>query len=459
MTLGWRMPDPALGAVAPVRPGVATALVTPALNPIVRWAFALLVFSIPFEFPERSFPVEIPTITAAIFLLATPLQLRACYARRPAALFWFALYLYAFAVSAAWNARHAAATDVNNASYGTEVTKLFALLLQVVLVFWAAYNLLQSPRVARFTLVVLALACTVRALLPVLGIARTSHAIWGGGERVTALGQNANNSAMILAAGFVALLGLQYRAERPLVRPRWLVAPIIALLGLSVVDTGSRGGIVALGAGLLPLMFSGARTLWLGVRNAVIAALAIGLVIFTAYQSDSVRRRFTEAVEGGALAGRERIYPSLLQMSRERPFIGWGPVNNKYELGLRLNERIFRRRDAHNVVLEVLSSTGLAGTIPFLAGLGLCCVGAWRARRGRQGMLPFALLLVVLAANMSGNWIASKLLWLVLAYGLASMSYGGGDASGLPPPAAVPTGRPTRAPTAERAVREGWRSR
>src|SRR2546426_8421459 len=67
-------------------------------------------------------------------------------------------------------------------------------------------------------------------------------------------------------------------------------------------------------------------------------------VVFTAYQSDSVRRRFTEAVEGGALAGRERIYPSLLQMSRERPLIGWGPVNNKYELGLRLNERIFRRR-------------------------------------------------------------------------------------------------------------------
>src|SRR5207249_5818883 len=103
---------------------------------------------------------------------------------------------------------------------------------------------------------------------------------------------------------------------------------------------------------LLPYMFSGARTLWLVVRNAVIAALAIGLVIFAAYRSDAVRRRFTESVEGGALAGRERIYPSVLQMSRERPLIGWGPVNNKYELGLRLNERIFSRRDAHNLVLE-----------------------------------------------------------------------------------------------------------
>ena len=459
MTLGWRVPSPALGSAVPVRPGVATALATPAINPIVRWAFALLVFSIPFEFPERSFPIEIPTITATVFLLTTPLALRACYARRPAALVWFLVYLYAFGVSAVWNARHAAATDVNNASYGAEVTKLFALLLQAVLVFWAAYNLFQSPRIARLTVVVLALACTIRALLPVVGIARTTHAIWGGGERVTALGQNANNSAMILAAGFVVLLGLQYGAERPLLRPRWLVAPILALLGLSVVDTGSRGGIVALGAGLLPFMFSGARTLWLVVRNAVIAALAIGLVIFAAYRSDAVRRRFTESVEGGALAGRERIYPSVLQMSRERPLIGWGPVNNKYELGLRLNERIFRRRDAHNLVLEVLSSTGLAGTIPFLAGLGLCCVGAWQARRGPHGILPLALLLVVLAANMSGNWIASKLLWLVLAYGLASVRYRGKDASGLPPPAAALARRPTPGRASDRAFREGWRSR
>src|SRR5439155_26549292 len=100
----------------------------------------------------------------------------------------------------------------------------------------------------------------------------------------------------------------------------------------------------------------------------------------------------------------------------------------------------------------VLSSTGLAGTIPLLAGLGLCCAGAWRARRGSHGILPLALLLVVLAANMSGNWIASKLLWLVLAYGLASMRYRGKDASGLPPPAAVLASRPTPGPP-DRAFR------
>ena len=59
------------------------------LNPIVRWTFYLLVFSIPFEFPDRSFPIEIPTITASLFLFATLLEPRSCYAKKPAALLCF----------------------------------------------------------------------------------------------------------------------------------------------------------------------------------------------------------------------------------------------------------------------------------------------------------------------------------------------------------------------------------
>src|SRR2546430_4868572 len=55
-------------------------------------------------------------------------------------------------------------------------------------------------------------------------------------------------------------------------------------------------------------------------------------------------------------------------MAAERPLVGWGPVNNKYELGIRLDERIHRRRDAHNLLLEVLTATGAFGAVPFLVG-------------------------------------------------------------------------------------------
>ena len=409
------------------------------LNTILRWMFLLLVASIPFEFPDRSFPIEIPTITAALFLLATLLQPSLCYGRKPAALFWFLGYLYAYGLAATLGGRDHIATDLITPDYWGQVVKQFLLILQVVLVFWAASNLLRSPPLARAMLTTLALASATFALLPVLGIARTAHTQWGGGERITALGQNANTSAMILSAGLVALVGVQYG---PLGRlPAWrraLTWPVMALLVVAVVDTGSRSGLLALGMGLTVFALGGAHTVWTRVRNAFVTAFALGLIIAVAYNSPLVRRRFEEAVEQRAFAGRERIYPALVQMFEERPLVGWGPVNNKYELGLRLDERIRRRRDAHNLILEVLTSCGLLGAVPFMAGIGLCVVAAWRARYRAHGTLPIALAMLLLLANMSGNWIASKLLWLVLAYALASLTY----ATLRSPPVARPAWSP-----------------
>src|SRR2546430_16676180 len=108
---------------------------------------------------------------------------------------------------------------------------------------------MRDEKIGREAMTVFALACVARAMLPVLGIARTARTEWGGGERITALGQNANNSAMILGAGLIALLALQYRLKRARVRHRWLVWPGVGLLRASVVDTGTRGGVVALGPG------------------------------------------------------------------------------------------------------------------------------------------------------------------------------------------------------------------
>lgn len=393
------------------------------INPVVRWMFLLLVFSIPFEYPDRSFPIEIPTLTSALFLCATVLQPKACYGRRPGAVLWFLVYLYMFTVGAVLNGRDAVATDLITPDYWAQVFKLFLLELEAVLVFWAAANLLRSPKLAREMLTTLAVACAILAVLPMLGIARTARVQWGGVERVTALGQNANTTAMILSAGLIGLVGLQYGLGRASAWRRALSWGVMGLIVVTVVGTGSRIALVALSVGFTVFALGSAQTVWAKARNALVTALALGCVVAVAYNTPVMRTRFEDAVEHGALAGRERIYPALVQMVAERPVIGWGPVNNKYELGLRLDERIRRRRDAHNLILEVLSASGLLGAVPFLVGLGLCTVAAWQARRRAHGMLAFALLTLVMTANMSGNWIASKLLWIVLAYGLASATY------------------------------------
>jgi len=375
----------------------------PRVQPVVRWALYLYVCSIPFEMPQRSLPVEIPTLVGCVFLLATLLDRRAAYGRIDLPLVSFAGYLWMFTVAAL----------VNLTSHEPYVLKFFLELLQVVLIFWTGANLMREEPVRVAALRAFALACGFRAALQVFGIARNEKALWTGGARMSALGQNANLSALILSCGLLAALALVNRQGR-----RWPAAvrwPIVVLIAIAVVQTGSRGGLLALSVGLLAIL-CGERTLWARVRNGVAALAALGVLGFAAYHSEGMRNRLFAAAESGQLAGRERIYPALLVMIRERPFVGWGPVENQVELERRLQDPGYVKRDAHNLLLELLTSTGVAGTIPFLIGLTACVRSAWRSRLGPAGALPSAMLVTMLTGTMSGTWIASKILWLVLAH-------------------------------------------
>jgi O-antigen ligase len=375
---------------------------------LLQGGFYLLIASIPFEYPERSIPLEIPTLTGAVFLLATLLHPRRCYGRAPAAVIWFGVYLIVFLL----------AMIAGGGEYVSPALSEFVVLLQGVLVLLAAGNLMQDERIATRTMATLVGACVVRAALPFLGFAKTSSVVWTGGERVSALGQNANNAAMILAAGLIALIGLAYgrRGSRS-----WLALTGLlgVLLGFAVLETGSRGGLASLVGGVLVFAFA-AHSLRARLRNAAIAAFAIGLLIFGILRVSVIKNRLEDSMKTGNMAGREQLFPALWTMFLEKPALGWGPVANTYELALRIGERERPLRAAHNIVLELLTSTGVVGTIPFLIGAWLCARAAWRSRRRPHGVLPLALFCSVLISNMSGDWIAGKLIWVVLAYALAS---------------------------------------
>ena len=371
-----------------------------AVNPVVRAALYFFVFSIPFELPKVALPVEIPTLTGAIFLLATLLQPSASYRRIPGAVMWFVVYLWMFGLS----------TLVNRSPLATPVLTLFLLMLQLVLVLWAASNLLRDPRVMRGVIITLALAVALRATLQVLGIGATTKELWTGGERVSAFGQNANLASIIMSVGTVMMLSL---------RPRIVTWPLAAIGAWAVLQTGSRGGLACLVAGLLIWAIMSGRTVGARVRGFAFGLLAVALLGVGVLRSDMLRNRIL-AAEGGRLAGRERIYPAVLSMISERPVFGWGPVENQVEIATRIEEVRKDRRDAHNLVLDLLSATGVAGAIPFLLGMGVCVLSAFHARRGPYGALPLALSGVTFVGCMSGTWIAAKVLWLTFAIALAA---------------------------------------
>lgn len=396
--------DPAGYATLPAE----VALPVSRVNPLVRMALYLYVLSIPFEIPQRPMPLEVPTITGFIFLGAVVLSPGAAFGRIPSALAWFALHLWIVAI---------ASIAAGGAHVG-EILRHFAGLVQVVLLFWACANLLGDARVLRGVLMAAVFATAVRAGLQVLGIATSQYREWTGGVRVTVLGQNANLSAIILSAGLVMLVGLRALRGRGLPQAGLLTWPLAGLMGFAIIQTGSRGGLLCALCGLAVLSLTGATPAQ-KLRNAVLGVFTLVLLGWGAMRSDVMRHRF-EAAEGGNLAGRERIYPAAIDLFLERPLLGWGAIENQFEVARRIGERVRPSRDVHNLVLELLTTSGVFGALAFLTGLALVMRGAWRSRRGPLGMLPLAVLVCVLVGTVSGTWLPAKILWLAFALATAA---------------------------------------
>jgi O-antigen ligase len=375
---------------------------------LVRWALYGFLFSLPFDAPAR-LPLELTTITGAVFLVATLLQPRLCYGRRPAAFWWFMAYQYVY-----WMAY-----VVGGAEYTSDALRSSLFYIQGLLIFCACFNLMQDERVAKRVLLTLLVAATLLAVMTVLGIGK---AMDSESHRATVLGQNANRAARVLCVGVLIAVGLVFGRPKAALRPRWIAWPIAALIGLAMIMGGSRGGLLALAVGLWAFSLAG-NTLGTRIRNTAVALLFIGVATWGALRSPLMKQRLQQAAAGN-LAKREEIFPVAFQMFKDRPLIGYGPANH-YVLAVRLGlpPRLHLSRDTHNLFLEVLTATGVLGATPFLIALWLCCASAWKARHGMEGILPTAQLAAILVGNLSGNYITLKLQWVLLAYAIASWTY------------------------------------
>jgi O-antigen ligase len=156
------------------------------------------------------------------------------------------------------------------------------------------------------------------------------------------------------------------------------------------------------------------------VRNLAVGIILLGGLGYLAARSETMRARVEKTVQTGHMSQREVIWPTALGMFRDKPVLGWGPVVNTRELAARLSDTVHDRRDTQNLLLEVLTSSGLLGGLPFILGLWLCLRAAWCARAGPRGAVPFALVAALLAGNMAQNRLTWPVLWLILALGPAS---------------------------------------
>jgi len=144
--------------------------------------------------------------------------------------------------------------------------------------------------------------------------------------------------------------------------------PIGLLIGTAIIETGSRGGLLALGAGWWRWCSRAGGDLKVRLRNGLVTALALGILTYAAFTATVMKNRLEATAETGTLAGREQLWPSLVEMALEKPWAGWGPINNQYEVAARTTDMAARASRRPQSLARADDGAGLAGTIPFLMG-------------------------------------------------------------------------------------------
>ncbi|HKO44805.1 MAG TPA: O-antigen ligase family protein [Pyrinomonadaceae bacterium] len=377
---------------------------------VIRWLFYAFVLSLPFETVSEGV-VEPTTVLGALLVLSALLQ-PSLFLRWPPKGFWcFIVYLYVFA-----------ALSLLEPSVYRQATLLNVFLLaQLTVLGWIGFCLMRDRQTAERAFLTFAGGCVFLSLLQVTGLAgRAAETDVTEVVRITAFGFHPNNLARILMLGMLALVGLTLVKSKSLIRSLLLVGPLVLLLGVAMVQTGSRGGLIALGAAGMTLILR-RGSMVMKVLNGLGLTLLMGVLFIAVLQSDIMRTRFEETIEDGDVARRDKIYPTAFEMFTEKPLLGWGPINSTFELGMRLGHPEEETKNPHNVILFGLVTTGLLGSLPLFVGLAFCGLSAWKTRTGPHGVLPLAMFVAVMVANMSGLWLFNKLHWLVMAYALASL--------------------------------------
>lgn len=376
---------------------------------VIRWLFYAFVLSLPFETVSEGW-FEPTTGLGALLVLSALLQ-PGLFLRWPPKGFWcFIVYLYVFA----------ALSLLEPSVYRQATLMNLFLLAQLTLLGWIGFCLMGDRKTAERALLTFAAGCIFLSLLQVTGFAsRAVEADVASVVRVTAFGFHPNNLARILMLGMLSLVGLTLARSTSLIRPLLLIGPFVLLLGVAMVQTGSRGGLIALSAGVMTLVLR-RGSMMMKVLNGLGLMVLLGVFFVAALQSDIMRARFEDTIEEGDVARRERIYPTAFGMFQEKPLFGWGPITSTFELGMRLGHPEEETKNPHNLILFGLVSTGLLGALPLFVGLVFCGLSAFKTRTGPHGILPLAMFVAVMVANMSGLWLFNKLHWLVMAYALAS---------------------------------------
>ena len=209
----------------------------------------------------------------------------------------------------------------------------------------------------------------------------------------------------------------------------------VLIVATSLVLTGSRGALLGLFAGIL--CYCLLKRIRIRDASLVLAAAAMILVLFTMSPAGAQLRARAHWIGDDPLGGaRPLLWRDSLSMAWNRPWQGYGPDLFATEFpryqSLELVRAFpnFYHESPHNVLLDMLTGSGLIGLFAFILVFGVA-VRAGSARHSQDADLSVALTSAIVAVFVAQQFavftIATALYFYLGAGLLVGLTQRGGD--------------------------------
>jgi O-antigen ligase len=288
--------------------------------------------------------------------------------------------------------------------------KLYEVVLVAVMSVGFGLAALRQPA-ERLLNVFWAVVVMATGLLALAGVRQLLGG--GAGARLAVLGGGPNVFARLM--GLLALGAMYFWHRRG---QAWLWIPVAATGVLLALLTGSRGGSVAIIAGLLAFLVVGRVPVRRLAILALLATAAVGVATMISPLGKALNRaveerflKLTLKYEGGKtqqskvyLSGREHYYEEAYRLGLENPVMGAGLAAFP-ALGLGVYP--------HNLFLEVFCETGLLG-IALFAWVLLAFVLSMLRGRSVDGATVGAAVLILAGIQSSGDLYDGRAMYLLL---------------------------------------------
>jgi O-antigen ligase len=259
------------------------------------------------------------------------------------------------------------------------------------------------------------------------GLAQPAAVGAGDYGRLTGSLGDANDQAAVLVAAIPLAIGLALAVKQPWARNLALLGGAVCVLGL--INTLSRGGLVALGAVLVSAVVFGGR--WRAKALLLLVLGSAGTVAYFALVAPGAAR---DRVTMASSSGRADLWRVGWRIVAAHPFNGVGSGNFQgaavhYVQTAGILTSAYLIVDvphvAHNAYLEVLADLGVPGLVPFLGIALFSLFASAQAARAfqREGdaqleVLARSLVLAVVGLLTADFFLSgqfSKQLWLTFA--------------------------------------------